>query len=87
MMKVIKYLLFISFLTITSLCYAESVNINTADAQTIATEIKGIGTVKAEAIVAYRTQHGAFKSIDELQNVKGIGARLIEQNKEKLSLQ
>jgi competence protein ComEA len=85
-MHTIKYLLFISILTITSLCYAGTVNINTADAQTIATEIKGIGMVKAEAIVAYRAEHGPFKSIDELESVKGIGARLIEQNKEKLSV-
>jgi competence protein ComEA len=86
MMKIINTLLFIAFLTITSLCYAGAVNINTADAQTIASEIKGIGMVKAEAIVAYRTEHGPFTSLDELTNVKGIGVRLIEQNKEKLSL-
>ena len=53
-MKIINSLLFIVFLTISSLCYAGTVNINTADAEAIAAEIKGIGMVKAEAIVAYR---------------------------------
>jgi competence protein ComEA len=86
MMKIIKYLLFTALLAITSLCYAEPVNINTADAQTIASEIKGIGMTKAEAIVVYRTEHGPFASIDDLTNVKGIGVRLIEMNKEKLSV-
>jgi competence protein ComEA len=85
-MKIINSLLFIVFLTISSLCYAGTVNINTADAEAIAAEIKGIGMVKAEAIVAYRAEHGPFTSIDELTNVKGIGVRLIEQNKEKLSV-
>jgi competence protein ComEA len=86
MMKIIKSLLFTALLAITSLCYAEPVNINTADAQTIASEIKGIGMTKAEAIVVYRTEHGPFASIDDLTNVKGIGVRLIEMNKEKLSV-
>lgn len=87
MMKIINSLLFTAFLTITSLCYAGSVNINIADAQTIATEIKGIGMTKAEAIVEYRKQNGPFVSIDDLINVKGIGARIIETNKEKLAVE
>jgi len=84
-MKIINSLLFITCLAITSLCFAGTVNINTADARTIATEIKGIGMTKAEAIVEYRKQNGPFASIDELTSVKGIGAKLVEQNREKLS--
>jgi competence protein ComEA len=35
--------------------------------------LKGIGPAKAQAIVEYRRQHGPFRSVDELQNVPGIG--------------
>ena len=58
---------------------AQPVNINRADAATLADSLKGIGMRKAEAIVAYRTEHGPFKSVDELANVKGIGAKTLEQ--------
>jgi len=46
--------------------WAGPVNINTADAATIAKELKGIGPAKARAIVEHRQQHGAFRSLDEL---------------------
>jgi len=62
--------------------YAEPVNINTADAKTIAANISGIGSKKAEMIVAYRKKHGAFKTAGELTNVKGIGPKLVEKNKD-----
>src|SRR5579862_9297410 len=52
------------------------VNINTADAETLALELKGIGQKRAEAIIAYREQHGPFKSIDDLSNIKGIGKKI-----------
>jgi len=48
-------------------------NINTADADTIATVLAGIGAVKAQAIVDYRDAQGGFVHIDELQDVPGIG--------------
>ena len=65
---------------------AGPVNINTADAETISTELKGIGLAKAEAIVAYRKQHGPFKSRAELTAVKGIGARTVEINRDNILL-
>jgi len=55
------------------------VNINTADAPTIARELKGIGLSKAQAIVDYRVKHGPFRSADELAEVRGIGAKTIER--------
>jgi len=57
------------------------VNINTADLKTLES-LPGIGAAKAQAIIDYRTEHGNFKSIDELTNVKGIGDKVLEQIKE-----
>lgn len=62
------------------------VNINTANAQTLATQLKGIGLKKAEAIVAYRETFGAFKSVDELAAVKGIGEKTVGENKARIIL-
>lgn len=62
------------------------VNLNTADAATLERELLGIGQVKAEAIVAYRDEHGAFASVDELLEVKGIGEATLEKNRDKLSI-
>ena len=61
---------------------AEPVNVNTADATAIAASLKGVGASKAEAIVAYRDEHGAFKTADDLANVKDIGTRTVELNRE-----
>jgi competence protein ComEA len=66
---------------------AVTVNLNTADAETLNRELKGIGATKAQAIVAYREEHGPFSSLDELLEVKGIGASTLEKNRSKLSLQ
>lgn len=67
--------------------FAGSVNLNTADAKTLADNLDGAGMSKATAIVAYRTEHGPFKSVDEIQNVKGIGAGTFESIKPDLSLE
>ena len=63
------------------LAWAGPVDINKADAKTIAKELNGIGLSRAQAIVSYREKNGAFKSIDELRKVKGIGAKTLEQNR------
>lgn len=60
---------------------AGPVNINTADAQTISAELKGVGLAKAKAIVEYREKHGPFRSADDLSLVKGIGERTVELNR------
>jgi competence protein ComEA len=62
----------------------DKVDINTADAATLDQVMVGIGAKKAEAIVKYRQEHGAFKSLQDLENVAGIGAKTIENNKDKL---
>lgn len=53
------------------------VNINTADADTLAA-LPGIGQVLAERIVAYRQQNGSFRAIEEITNVEGIGEKKAE---------
>lgn len=65
---------------------AGPVNINAADADTLARELKGIGPARANAIVLYRQQHGQFRSVDELALVKGIGKSVIERNRADLKL-
>jgi competence protein ComEA len=65
---------------------AQPVNINTADADTLAGALRGIGLKKAEAIVAYRAANGPFKTVDELANVKGIGDKTLEQLRPQLTL-
>lgn len=67
--------------------FAEPVNINTADASALARELIGIGETRARAIVEYRTQNGPFRSIEELALVKGIGPRVIEQNRANLRVE
>lgn len=57
--------------SIASQSETEKVNLNTADIDQLKT-LNGIGDVKAQAIIAYRTQHGAYKSVNELTAVKGI---------------
>ena len=60
---------------------AGPVDVNTADAETISAELKGIGLTKAKAIVEYRKKHGPFRSADDLSLVKGIGERTVEINR------
>jgi competence protein ComEA len=64
-----------------NIVFAGAVNINTADAKTLARELVGVGPAKAEAIVKYRAEKGPFKSPDELKKVEGIGAATYEHNK------
>ncbi|MBZ4201888.1 MAG: helix-hairpin-helix domain-containing protein [Methylovulum sp.] len=83
-MKKILVLLMISFINTVA---AAPVNINTADAPTIAENLKNIGIKKAEAIVAYRTKIGQFKTVEELADVAGIGEKTIEKNRADILLQ
>lgn len=66
---------------------AGPVNVNAADAKTLARELQGIGMAKAEAIISYREKNGPFKSADDLAKVKGVGKKLIEQNKSNLKFE
>jgi len=66
---------------------ASPVNINTADAKTIADALNGIGLKKAEAIVSYRKAKGLFKTPEDLVNVSGIGAKTVQKIKADILLE
>jgi len=69
-----------AFLLGASPVFAGPVNVNTADATTLAQELNGVGEKTAQAIVEYREANGPFKSLDDLKNVKGVGDKVIENN-------
>jgi len=62
----------------------ETVNINTADAATLARVLHNVGPAKAEAIIAWREENGAFQSMEQLALVKGIGLNTVERNRERI---
>jgi competence protein ComEA len=81
------YQLLLALLAATPLAlYADPVNINSADATTLAKALEGVGEAKAKAIVAHRQQHGPFKSVDEVGLVKGIGQKLLDRNRANIRL-
>lgn len=80
-MRILSKAAAIILLSLPILGLAGPVDVNTADAETISTELKGIGLSKARAIVEYRKKHGPFRSADDLSLVKGIGERTVELNR------
>ncbi|HJP39959.1 MAG TPA: helix-hairpin-helix domain-containing protein [Gammaproteobacteria bacterium] len=71
-------LLLSGLLVLTS--WAGPVDLNSADAETIARELNGVGVSRAQAIVDYREQYGAFSSAEDLLNVSGIGTHILQVN-------
>ena len=64
-----------------------TVNINTASAEDISNALNGVGATRAGAVVAYREANGVFTSIDQLLNVKGIGEKTLEKNRDRIVLE
>ncbi|MEX3019055.1 helix-hairpin-helix domain-containing protein [Kluyvera sp. STS39-E] len=62
------------------------VSINTASAEALARAMNGVGLKKAQAIVSYREEYGPFKTIDDLEQVPGMGHSLVERNLDHLTL-
>lgn len=62
------------------------ININTANAEVLDEALVGIGPTKARAIVAWRQQHGPFRSLAQLEEVKGLGPAFVARNKGRMVL-
>lgn len=75
-----KNIISLGLMCLSLTAHATPVNINRADAATIANALTGIGLKKAEAIVQYRTEHGPFKSVTSLTDVSGIGDKTVQAN-------
>lgn len=67
--------------TASSQIAVDTVNINSATAEMLASHIQGIGLKKAQAIVLWRESNGPFQSVDDLLNVKGIGTATLSKNR------
>ena len=63
----------------------EKVNINTADAKTLAS-LSGVSRGLAEKIVKYRDEHGPFRKAEDLRRVDGVGNGVLEKNRERISV-
>lgn len=70
----------------TSAFAATPLDVNTATAEQLAAVMTGVGRKKAQAIIEYRNEKGAFSEIDELIFVKGIGPSLLKKNRGYLSI-
>ena len=79
-----RFLLFIVALLFSAMALA-AVNINTATKEELVA-LPGVGPAKAQAILDYRSSHGAFKSVEEVKDVKGIGAKRFEKLKGELTV-
>lgn len=84
MMDVVKRLACITVLLLAlivgsvSAFAAGKIDINTATVEQLI-EVKGIGEVLAQRIIDYRLKHGTFKSLEELDNVKGVGSKKLDK--------
>ena len=83
-MRTIQSMLVLLAMLVSVPSFAGPVDINSADASTLASAITGVGESKAAAIVEYRDTHGPFASVDELSKVKGVGMKTVDKSRNKL---
>lgn len=82
-LSIYRAFLFTFALVISSFVSADPIDINTAAVDELVSLV-GIGPSKAKLIVLYRTEHGPFKSINQLVEVKGIGESTLKQNQDRI---
>ena len=82
MKLLVQWILFAAFLAAAPAFAASQVDVNSADARALAEALDGVGLAKAEAIVAFRKQHGPFETLDDLGRVEGIGPHILERNRD-----
>ncbi|MCB2170010.1 MAG: helix-hairpin-helix domain-containing protein [Deltaproteobacteria bacterium] len=87
MKKVLVLMLMVCFMAVTAAPVVaagnDTININTASVDEL-TQLQKVGPKTAENIVAYRDAHGPFKTVDDLKNVKGVGDKILELNKDRI---
>lgn len=77
LLKAAAFSLLVGMAPLTLAQEPNSVNVNTADLETLV-QMPGIGNVKAQAIIDDREANGAFESVEDLARVKGIGSATVE---------
>ena len=82
--KALSSALLAAALSLSYFANAEPVDLNQADAETLADNIVGVGPVLAEAIVAYRLENGPFVSTEQLLEIPGLDPKLLEKNEKSL---
>ncbi|MCP3669114.1 MAG: ComEA family DNA-binding protein [Gammaproteobacteria bacterium] len=87
MLRLTRIITLLILMLVSGLAAADIINLNTADASNLAKTMDGIGLTKAQAIVAYRDQHGKFSSLEQLLQVKGIGQKTLDRNRDKIGLE
>jgi len=78
----ISFAVLASLMLVAGVSLAGPVNVNMADAETLARELTGVGPAIAAEIVRDREANGRFATPDALMRVTGIGARVVDRNRE-----
>jgi competence protein ComEA len=82
MKLLVRWIVLAVFLAAFPALAASQVDVNSADARALAEALDGVGLAKAEAIVAWRKQHGPFETLEDLAKVDGIGPHILERNRD-----
>ena len=89
MKKVLVLMLMVCFMAVMAAPVVaagnDTININTASIDEL-TQLQKVGPKTAENIVAYRDANGPFKTVDDLKNVKGVGDKILELNKDRMTV-
>lgn len=86
MYRLLKTILIAGLFIISPWACAEPLDINTATVEQLTDALNGVGKAKAEAIVQDREKNGKFKSVEDLDRVKGIGPAIIKKNRDKITV-